>query len=100
MFDKATRSRDKWFTVLCRKNNLATARLGLAISKKQCKKATARNRLKRIIRESFRHHQDALEGLDIVVMNKVAATDERNTVLVDSLEKHWQQCRNKTGRQE
>jgi ribonuclease P protein component len=100
VFEKATRSRDKWFTVLCRKNNMATPRLGLAISKKQCKKATARNRLKRLIRESFRHHQDALEGLDIVVMNKAAAADECNSTLVDSLEKHWQQCHSKVGRQE
>jgi len=100
VFEKATRSRDKWFTVLCRKNDLASARLGLAISKKQCRKATARNRLKRIIRESFRHHYDALEGLDIVVMNKVAAADEQNRVLVDSLVNHWQQCRSKTRRQE
>ncbi len=100
VFEKATRSRDKWFTVLCRKNNIATARLGMAISKKQCRKATARNRLKRIIRESFRHHQDALEGFDIVVMNKAAATDECDSALADSLEKHWQQCHNRTGRQE
>ena len=92
VFEKATRSRDKWFTVLCRPNDMATPRLGLAISKKQCKKATARNRLKRIIRESFRHHQDELEGLDIVVMNKAAAADENNDALVNSLEAHWQQC--------
>jgi len=100
VFEKATRSRDKWFTVLCRKNELDTSRLGLAISKKQCKKATARNRLKRIIRESFRHHQTILAGLDIVVMNKMSAADERNDILVDSLEKHWQQCRSKTAGQE
>ncbi len=92
VFEKATRSRDKWFTVLCRPNDMAISRLGLAISKKQCKKATARNRLKRIIRESFRHHQDELEGLDIVVMNKAAAADEKNDALVKSLEVHWQQC--------
>jgi len=100
VFEKATRSRDKWFTVLCRKNELDTPRLGLAISKKQCKKATARNRLKRIIRESFRHHQATLEGLDIVVMNKMSAADEGNDILVNSLEKHWQQCRSKTAGQE
>ena len=92
VFEKATRSRDKWFTVLCRPNDMAIARLGLAISKKQCKKATARNRLKRLIRESFRHHQEQLEGLDIVVMNKAAAADEKNDTLVKSLELHWQQC--------
>ena len=35
--EKATRSRDKWFTVLCRKNDLAIARIGLAVSKKLCR---------------------------------------------------------------
>jgi len=97
VFEKAARSRDKWFTVLCRRNDcegndFAAARLGLAISKKQCKKANGRNRLKRIIRESFRHHQAGLAGLDIVVMNKAAATDASNNALVESLETHWQNC--------
>ena len=89
VFEKSTRSRDKWFTVLCRRNEVEIARLGLAISKKQCKKASQRNRLKRIIRESFRHHQAELEGLDIVVMNKAAAADENNSALRESLETHW-----------
>jgi ribonuclease P protein component len=89
VFEKATRSRDKWFTVLSRRNEIEIARLGLAISKKQCKKASERNRLKRIIRESFRHHQAELKGLDIVVMNKAAAADEKNSALRDSLETHW-----------
>ena len=93
VFEKASRSRDTWFTVLSRHNNLAYARLGLAISKKQCKKAVARNRLKRIIRESFRQNQAALEGLDIVVMNRAAAADAESRVLQDSLDKHWQRCR-------
>ena len=92
VFEKAARSRDKWFTVLCRRNDIAVARIGLAISKKQCKKASGRNRLKRIIRESFRHRQAGLAGLDIVVMNKAAATDASNNTLVESLETHWQNC--------
>lgn len=92
VFEKATRSRDKWFTVLCRRNDRSIARLGLAISKKNCKRASDRNRLKRVIRESFRHHQDELDGLDIIVMNKTAAADENNKALSDSLETHWQNC--------
>lgn len=92
VFEKATRSRDNCFTVLCRSNDSTVARLGLAISKKQCKKASARNRLKRLIRESFRHHQQELAGLDIVVMNKAAAADEKNARLLGSLEKHWDAC--------
>jgi ribonuclease P protein component len=69
------------------------ARLGLAISKKHCKLATGRNRLKRQVRESFRVIRDGLKDLDIVVMNRPAAATADNKTLADSLEKHWQTCR-------
>ena len=92
MFDKATRSRDNWFTVLCRQNDLEIARLGLAISKKNCRKAAARNRIKRLVRESFRRNQETLAGLDIVVMNKRSTEDATNANLFDSLSGHWKRC--------
>ena len=97
-FKKATRSRDKWFTVLSRDNDAGNGRLGLAISKKNCRAATARNRIKRIVRESFRQHQPILAGLDVVVINQPAARDGSNRQLFESLGHHWQQCeRGKVG---
>ena len=92
VFKKANRSRDKLFTVLCRDNDAEIARLGLAISKKNCRAATARNRIKRIIRESFREHQVILSGLDIVVINQPAARNSNNQQIFDSLHGHWQRC--------
>jgi ribonuclease P protein component len=92
VFKKATRSRDKWFTVLCRENNVGPARLGLAISKKNCRLATERNRIKRIVRESFRQHQSLLVGVDVVVMNSPAAKSATNRQLIDSLGVHWGRC--------
>lgn len=92
VFKKATRSQDKWFTVLCRDNEQDVARLGLAISKKQCRQATGRNRIKRIVRESFRQHQAALMGLDVVVINQPAAGAAGNQTLFDSLTAHWRHC--------
>jgi ribonuclease P protein component len=68
------------------------ARLGLAISKKHCRKATARNRIKRIIRESFRQQQALLAGLDVVVINQPGATRATSREISDSLDKHWQRC--------
>ncbi len=97
VFEKATRSRDKWFTVLCRENDDGPARLGLAISKKHCRKATARNKIKRTVRESFRQHKAALSGLDIVVVNKPAAADAESGQLSDSLENHWRKCQRVMG---
>jgi ribonuclease P protein component len=101
VFKSATRSRDQQFTVLCRANKLDHARLGLAVSKKHCRLATDRNRLKRIIRESFRQQQLALTGLDLVVMNRPRAEQQTNAVLFESLDKHWRQCVAKqSGREE
>lgn len=94
VFKKAQRSRDKMFTVLCRKNEEPEARLGLAIAKKHCRLATDRNRLKRIVRESFRKHKAELAGLDIVVLNRPEAAQADNKLLFKCLEKHWQRCRN------
>jgi len=93
VFKKATRSRDKFFTVLGCDNNDDLARLGLAVSKKHCRKASARNRIKRVIRETFRHHQHELCGLDVVVINQPAATMAKNSEMQASLEQHFERCK-------
>jgi len=92
VFKKASRSRDKWFTVLCTQSDRDIARLGMAISKKNCRLATDRNRIKRVVRESFRQHQADLQGLDIVVMNQVAAAQASNKELFASMAGHWRGC--------
>lgn len=81
------------FIVLCCDNGLERGRLGLAIAKKHCRHASDRNRLKRIVRESFRLHQREVAGLDIVVMNRPGAEAADNSRLFDSLAAHWQKCR-------
>lgn len=73
------------------------ARLGLAISKKHCRQATGRNRIKRVVRESFRQHQAELAGLDIVVINQPAAKGAANRQLFDSMSEHWQRCQKARG---
>ena len=78
------------FTVLSRENRKKSARLGLAISKKNCRLAVQRNRLKRIVRESFRSHRETLGGVDFVVTCQTAASRASNKKLFDSLAEHWQ----------
>ena len=97
VFARARRSRDHCFTVLYRPGDHG-GRLGLAIAKKNCRKAVARNRLKRIIRESFRRQQAALRGLDIVVINKPGAENRSNAELFDSLAAHWTRLAADAGR--
>jgi len=93
VFKKANRSRDKMFTVLTTDNEGRAARLGLAISKKHCRLASSRNRLKRIVRESFRRHRSELDGMDIVVLNQPGTHSADNQALYASLERHWKKSR-------
>lgn len=88
VFKRGTRASDALITMLACRNGLGHARLGLAISKKAARHATARNRIKRLAREAFRHHQAELAGLDVVVMARPAATSADNDALHASLVRH------------
>lgn len=59
------------------------ARLGMAITKKKIPTAVARNKIKRIIREQFRHQHSALPAVDIVFIlkksSKALSNDELRT---------------------
>jgi ribonuclease P protein component len=83
------KSVDQYLTVLARRNSLPHARLGLAISKRVIKTAVGRNRIKRLVRESFRQQQAGLQALDIVVLCRNGAVDASNEVLFAALDKHW-----------
>lgn len=78
-------------TVLWCPNALDGPRLGLAVSKRQLKTAVARNRFKRQVRESFRHHARGLGANDIVVMARARAQAAPNTELAAALAAAWRQ---------
>ncbi|HJY37969.1 MAG TPA: ribonuclease P protein component, partial [Steroidobacteraceae bacterium] len=51
--------------------------------------AVRRNRIKRLVRESFRQHQHELPAVDLVVNARSAARDADNAAITRSLERHW-----------
>ena len=95
VFSNPVKSSDNYFTVLCRKSGRNSARLGLAVSKKNSRLAVARNRIKRVIRESFRHNKVTLGGIDYVVLSRMGANSANKQALFSSLERHWKKLRNK-----
>ncbi len=88
--NNTAKSADNSWLMLAKTNNLGFCRLGLVISKKISKKAVVRNRLKRIVRESFRQKENFGEkGLDIVILGRRETAIQENRVLFRSLDKHW-----------
>lgn len=91
VFDKPGRLSDKFFSILYITSGQDHGRLGLAISKKRARRAVDRNRIKRIIRESFRQAQSRLAGKDIIVLARDTTAQADNASLFQALENHWRQ---------
>lgn len=89
VFAKPVKSSDTYFTLLAIKNDFDHPRLGLAIAKKNIRKAVHRNVIKRTVRENFRLQQQSLGNMDIVVLARREAVDAPLELLRKSLEKHW-----------
>jgi len=78
----------RWHTVSER-----NARLGLAVSRKVSKRAVERNRIKRVVRESFRAEREGLPALDILVIARTSAAGIPNPVLVADLGLAWRKLK-------
>lgn len=91
VFDQAPfRANHQQFLILARSNERNYPRLGLVIAKKHVRLAVERNRIKRQIRESFRHRQALLAGLDVIVLARKGMDDLSNQQLSEQLEQQWQ----------
>lgn len=89
VFAKPVKSTDKFFTLLAIRNDFDHPRLGLAIAKKNIRKAVTRNLIKRVVRENFRLQQQDLINIDIVVLARRDAANASPALLRKSLDKHW-----------
>lgn len=71
------------------KNKLSHSRIGVSVAKRNIKKAVTRNKLKRIIKESFRLKHQVLPSVDIVLIVKNSANLAPKSTLWDELNKKW-----------
>ncbi|WED42923.1 ribonuclease P protein component [Legionella cardiaca] len=87
MFAQAKKVVTSEFIILYRANSLGYARLGLALSKKMIPKAHDRNRLKRLLRETFRVKQ--LPAIDLVILARSGVAAVENKTINTKLGKTW-----------
>lgn len=81
------------FSVRYKVNTLGQPRLGLAISKRVSKRAVERNRIKRLVRESFRRARLELPPIDLMVMARDQASGLPGPELLVELQALWKKLR-------
>ena len=96
VYARGRRMADGFFTMTIRANKAGAPRLGLAVAIKVAGSAVARNRLRRLIRESFRLHQHELPAVDLAVSARpparTASAESLRASLVALFKKVREQC--------
>jgi ribonuclease P protein component len=77
------------FQIFCAANEAGTARLGMAVGVRAIGNAVRRNRLRRLIRESFRMHRPELPPVDVFVTARAPAAAATNAEVFASLQSLW-----------
>ncbi|CAL4041966.1 ribonuclease P protein component [Buchnera aphidicola] len=89
VFEKSIKLEISEMIILGRLNSLTYSRLGLSITKKNIRYAHDRNRLKRLIRESFRLSQHKIIRMDFIIIAKKNIMRLNRALLREKLEKLW-----------
>jgi ribonuclease P protein component len=77
------------FSVFFIKNKTNRCRLGVSLPKKIIAKATKRNKIKRIIKNSFNMFFQETGGIDVVVRAKKEPQQNTSDKILQSLDQHW-----------
>lgn len=81
--------------ILAKPSAEAHARLGLVIAKKHAKRAVSRNKIKRLVRESFRNRRKNLPAIDVIVLARKGADNLDNSELLAILDGLWKRVNKK-----
>ncbi|MBS0366066.1 MAG: ribonuclease P protein component [Proteobacteria bacterium] len=88
-YGRGRRLGDGYFGMTVVANPAGYPRLGLAVAVRVAGNGVRRNRIRRIIRESFRLHRHELPAVDVVVSARPLARDARAPQLHASLLTLW-----------
>jgi ribonuclease P protein component len=97
VYAEGRRFGDGFFAVTARSNALDGPRLGMAVATKTAGNSVQRNRIRRIIRESFRLRQHMLPPVDLVVSARSRVRGAVNAELRASLDALLEQVTRRCG---
>ena len=96
VFDKAPlKVSHPQLLILAKLSRSDAPRLGLVIAKKNVRLAVNRNRLKRLIRETFRTKQHNLPAIDAIVLARRGTENLSNQELINILNDLWKRVAKK-----
>lgn len=90
----------KHYLILARKTPVGHARLGLVVAKKNIRLASRRNRVKRVVRETFRHNQNHLDSLDIIFLARKGFDTLLPSLQVSAMNDAWRRLNRYSAREE
>lgn len=86
------------FLLLTCPNGSDHPRLGLVVAKKKVRRSVDRNRVKRVVRESFRLHQAQLPAHDVIFMARQDLASCSREQLRAELDQAWKRLTRKAAR--
>ena len=89
VYASGTRYRLGPFTLFVLVDNLDNPRVCISIAKRHVAKATMRNIIKRLVRESFRLTKLTLQRMDIVITINCSIERQQLPILKEQLDKIW-----------
>lgn len=92
-FERARKSQQRrgndLFSIQWIENPTGQARIGMAVSVRAVGGAVPRNRVRRLIRESFRLRRQELPAVDVFVVARSGVRTASNAEIFSSLERLW-----------
>lgn len=97
--DPPFRASHQYCLILAKPNQLGVNRLGMVIAKKHIRLAVHRNRIKRLIRESFRHLPRNTQGIDAIVLARKGLGELDNPTINKIVNQQWLRIQKKANAQ-
>ena len=85
----------QFFLCLAKKKTRSYPRLGIIVAKKNVRLAVNRNKIKRLLRESFRTHKHDIPSYDVVMLAKHSSSQADAEKLSKELQYVWRKLKQK-----